>query len=35
MGELDLANGSGQSGSGSTHVCLGQMGSGQTTGHPK
>ena len=32
---LDLANGSGQSGSGLTHAGSGQMGSGQKTGHPK
>ena len=32
---LDLANGSGQSGSGSTHAGSGQMGSGKKTGHPK
>ena len=33
--KLDLANGSGQSGSGLTHAGSGQMGSGQKTGHPK
>jgi hypothetical protein len=33
--QLDLANGSGQSSLGSTHVGLGQMGSGQKTGRPK
>ena len=32
---LDLANGSGQSGLGSTHTGLGQMGSGKKTGCPK
>ena len=32
---IDLANGSGQSGSGSTHVGSGQMGSGKKTGRPK
>ena len=32
---LDLANGSGQSGSGSTHVGSGQMRSGKKTGRSK
>jgi hypothetical protein len=32
---LDLANGSGQSGSGLTHADSGKMGSGQKTGRPK
>jgi hypothetical protein len=32
---LDLANGSGQSSSGSTHASSGQMGSGKKTGRPK
>ena len=32
---VDLANGSGQSGSGSIHVGSGQMSSGQKTGRPK
>ena len=33
--KLDLANGSGQSGSGLTHAGSGQMGSGQKTGRVK